>query len=610
MVRFLQSKLQAFALQLRYVPRTLALVWAAAPAWTAAGLALLLIQGLLPLATVYLSRPLVNGLLAAVRAGGSWASLRPVLIVAALVAASAILAELLRSATSWIRTAQAELVQDHITGLIHSKSIEVDLGFYDSPEFYDSLHRARIEASYRPVQLLESLGSLLQNGITLAAMLAVLVPFGAWLPAALLLSTLPALYVVLRQTARQHEWHLRTTADGRRTWYYDWLLTSREAASELRLFSLGSRFESAYRGLRARLRRERIDLAQSQALAELSAGALALAVSGASLVWMAWRAIRGLVTLGDLALFYQAFQQGLRLMRSLLENLGQLYYNSLFLGNLFEFLALDSHIVSPPAPKPAPLTLETGIRFDHVTFRYPGSDRATLLDFSLAIPAGRIVAVVGPNGAGKTTLVKLLCRFYDPDAGRIEMDGADLRCLSLDQLRHSITVLFQEPVRYNASVRENIALGDAQATPCESDIEAAARAAGAGEIVARLPAGYDNLLGKSFLEGAELSAGEWQRIALARAFLRRAPILILDEPTSAMDPWSEADWLDRFRKLAEGRTVLLITHRLTTAMRADLIQVLADGGAHESGSHEDLLAAGGLYAQCWREQTAAGSPSR
>ena len=605
----LSSKLRKAAGQLRYLPRALALVWAAARRWTTAWAALLAVQGLLPLAIVYLTRPLVNRTIAAVKAGGAWESLRPALVVVVAMAAVTLLAEALRTAIGWVRTHQSELVQDHINGLIHRKSVEADLAFYDSPEFYDHLHRARLEASYRPVMLLESLGGLLQNGITLVAMLAVLVPFGLWLPLALFVSTLPALYVALRYTVRQHEWRLRTTADERRTWYYDWLLTSREAASELRLFALGDRFQAAYRSLRARLRGEKLELATGQALAELGAGALAITLTGACMVAMVWRAVRGLLTLGDLALFYQAFQQGLRLMRSLLDNVGQLYYNSLFLGNLFEFLALEPTVLSPPSPQPAPVALRIGIRFQNVTFRYPGSPEPVLRDFTLDIPAGRIVAFVGPNGAGKSTFVKLLCRFYDPGQGRIELDGADLRDLSIEELRRRITVLFQEPVRYSTTVSENVALGDAQGSPGAAEIEAAATAAGADEIAARLPDGYNSLLGKCFNDGAELSTGEWQRVALARAFLRRAPILILDEPTSAMDPWAEAEWIDRFRSLAAGRTAILITHRLTTAMRADFIHVMSGGEIVESGTHAELLSRGGLYAQSWLAQNAVPAPA-
>ncbi len=528
------------------------------------------------------------------------------------MAAAVLTGEILRSMSGWIRTNQAERVQDHIMALVHRKSVEVDLAFYDSADFFDHLHRARAEASYRPTALLDAVASLAQNAITLLAMFAVLLSFGPWIPIALLAGTLPAFWTVLRYAARQHDLRVRTTADERRSWYYDWILTARESAPELRLFGLGEHFRAAYQDLRARLRGERIALARGNAAAELGAGAIGLAVTGASLAWMLWRALRGLVSLGNLAMFYQAFQQGLRLMRSLLDNVGQLYYNSLFLGNLFEFLDLKPVLAASPQPHPTPPALREGIRFDHVTFRYPAagspSDRPTLRDFTLTIPAGRVVAFVGPNGAGKSTFIKLLCRFYDPQQGAISLDGTDLRDFSLDELRSRITVLFQEPVRYNAPVSENIALGDLTRAAAPADVRQAAEAAGAESVIAGLPAGYDSLLGRYFLDGVELSAGEWQRIALARAFYRRAPILILDEPTSAMDPWAEADWLDRFRTLAEGRTSLLITHRFTTAMRADVIHVIADGAVVESGSHEELLSHGGLYAQSWTEQTRSRAP--
>ena len=321
-----------------------------------------------------------------------------------------------------------------------------------------------------------------------------------------------------------------------------------------------------------------------------------------AMTWMIWQALQGRATLGDLALFYQAFHQGQRLMQTLLQNVGQLYANSLFLGNLFEFLALEPKVVDPPHPKPIRHALTEGIRFERVGFRYPGREQFALDDFNLTIPAGQLVALVGPNGAGKSTLVKLLCRFYDPEAGRISFDGIDLRDLALEDLRSRITVLFQTPVHYNATVTENIALGDL-ARRLGAEIQNAARAAGADETIDRLPRGYDQLLGNWFENGIELSVGEWQRIALARAFLRQAPIIALDEPTSAMDPWAEADWLTRLRALAAGRTAIFITHRFTTAMHADIIHVMDSGRIVESGCHQELLARGGRYAQSWATQT-------
>ena len=468
---YIKSRLGRAFGQLPYLARTLRLVWTAARYWTVAWVALLVVQGLLPVAVVYLTRLLVDGFVVAYQQGGAWEPVRHVLILGAAMAAVLLLMEVLRAASSWIRTVQSEILRDYISALIHQKSIAADMAFYELPEFYDHLHRAREEAAYRPISLLENIGSLLQSGITLLAMGVVLIPFGWWMPVALFLSTLPAFYVVLRYTYRLHRWRLRTTADERKTWYYDWLLTTGETAAELRLFALGSYFQNAYQTLRHRLRDERLRLARDQSLAELAAGAAALIITGFAMAWMIWRALRGQVTLGELALFYQAFNLGQQLMRALLESVGQLYANSLFLGNLFEFLALEPKVIDPPEPLPVPLPLQEGIRFRGVRFHYPGSTRAVLDDFDLTIPAGQIAAIVGTNGAGKSTLIKLLCRLYDPNEGSVELDGVDLRELSVEELRRHITVLFQEPVHYSTTVAENIALGDLAAKPSEDEIE-------------------------------------------------------------------------------------------------------------------------------------------
>lgn len=601
------NRLRSAVAQLSYLQQTFHLVWSAARTWTLAWFILLVIQGLLPVVTVYLTRLLVNRLVAVVGIGSSWDSIQPILVPGVLMAGVLLLTEFLRSGSEWIRTAQSELVQDHISALIHKKSVAVDLAFYESSEYYDRLNRARSDASSRSLSLLENSGSLLQNSITLLAMAAVLIPYGAWIPFVLLISTLPAFYVVLRLNRRQHWWWQQTTTDRRWLQYYEMLLTHSAIAAELRLFNLGPHFRSAYQVLRRRLRTERLKLIKDQSLGRLGAGAVALLISGTAMLWMVRQVLVGLMTLGDLALFYQAFNQSQNLMRSLLGNLGQIYNNSLFINNLFEFLRLEPQILDPDEPLPVPL-LQKGIDFQHVTFRYPGSNRDALQDFNLTIPAGQVVAIVGDNGAGKSTLIKLLCRFYDPDAGRIELDGIDIRDLSIAEFRRVITVLFQSPIPYHTTAAQNITLGDLAATPSAAEIQAAARGAGAHELIARLPQGYDTLLGKWFADGAELSGGEWQRVALARAFLRRAQIIVLDEPTSAMDSWAEADWLERFRALANGRTAIVITHRFTLAMRADLIYVMREGQIVESGSHDQLLAQGGLYAQSWTAQIQVSQP--
>ena len=603
----MSSDLRHALARLLYLPRIFGLVWTTSRLYTSSWAILLVIQGLLPAALVFTSRLLVDALVESIGSGTTWDSVRLVLLLAGLMAAILLLTELLNSALEWIRTAQSELVRDRISAMIHEKSAVVDVALYESAEFHDRMERARSDANDRSLALLESAGSVIQNGITLVAMALMLIPYGFWLPPVLLLSTLPALYLVMRFNHRFHQWWRHTTPERRWTRYYDTMLTHSDAAPEVRIFGLDTPFMSAYREIRRRLRTEQLSLVTRQSLHRIFAGSIALLVSGAAMAWMVWRAFLGLVTLGDLVLFYQAFSRGQGLMRTLMSNVGQIYANSIYLGDLFEFLELKSKVTDPVHPVSVPSPLREGIALRQVTFRYPGSEHAALKELDLVLPAGRTVALVGPNGAGKSTLVKLLCRFYDPEFGSIQLDGVDLRELSVAELRRQITVLFQFPLRYHATAAENIALGCVSAKPTLEEVQTAARSAGVHDMITRLPDGYDSLLGKWFANGTDLSGGEWQRMALARAFVRHAPIVILDEPTSFMDSWAEVEWLRRFRTLARGRTALIITHRFTTAMRADEIHLMNNGQIVESGSHDELLARGGLYAQSWEAQTQTGA---
>jgi ATP-binding cassette subfamily B protein len=588
------------ALKLSYLARVFAIVWAAAAPWMVAWGILLIAQGLLPVALVYLTKPLVDGVQAAVGQGSSWQTVQPVLLVAGAIGGVLILTELIKVALEWIGAVQSELVQDHVSDLLHAKATSVDLAFFETPDFHDHMYRARFDASNRPLALLDSTGSLVQNTITVVAMAAVLTSYGAWLPPALLLSTLPAFYAVVRTSRRYHNWWKNTTTERRRAQYLGVVLTDAFYAGEIRFFGLGDYFRKAFLALRERLRVQRLRLLRDQGLARMGAEVVALIVSAGTIAWIVWRALLGLATLGDIALFYQAFQRGQGLMRALLTNIGQIYNNGLFLNNLFEFLDLKTHIAEPANPVVAPARLERGIHFNKVTFRYPGTDRVALKDFSLTVPAGGTVAILGANGAGKTTLIKLLCRFYDPESGSVEIDGIDLRALSLEDLRKMITIMFQLPVRYQDSARLNIGMSNLEGAKNRAKTEAAARSAGAHELIASLPERYETLLGKWFPGGTELSGGEWQRIAMARAYMRKSEIIILDEPTSMMDSWAEAEWYDRFRELARNRTAIIVTHHLAIAMRADVIHVMEHGQIVESGSHQELISMDGLYSKSWR----------
>ena len=585
--------------QVPYIPKTMRLVWRASGVWMVAWLMLLLVQGALPVAVVYMTRHVIDTLAGIAGKGGMGSSIVFPLVMLGLLLLTD---QILLSTSQWVRTIQSNRIQDYMSGLIHVQVMAVDLSFYDSSVYYDRLHRARMDAMTRPLALLDGMGSLCQNAITLAGMAALLFSYSFWIPILLFAGTAPALWAAVRYAGRLNKWRRRNTVEERRCEYYDWLLTMRDAAQELRFFDLGAHYRSAYQQLRARLRNEKERLEKGRLLTEFGAGTLALLTTALAMLWMIFRTIAGKASVGDIVLFYQAFGQGQRLMANLLRNTGEIYQNVLFLENLFELLETKPKLCDPENPLPVP-DLNEELRCENIEFRYPGSERTILQEFNITMKAGEIAAIIGENGEGKSTLIKLLCRFYDPDKGRITVDGRDIRDLSQTEWRGRITVLFQEPVRYHVSASENIAHGDITGNPTQEDIEKAAEASGAFDVIERLPEGFQTILGKWF-GGAELSAGEWQRVALARAFLRRARLIILDEPTSMLDVWSEARWFSRFRTRAAGCTVLIISHRLTTTMQADVIHVMQGGRITESGGHEELLNRHGRYSEAWESRKA------
>ena len=591
--------------QFTCVLRTIQLIWISTRGWSILWLALLVALGTLPVATVTWMKHLVDSLVTGIRAGGNWSAMQPVAWYGGLIIGAALLMELLLSVLEGVRTLQSELLQDYTSARIHQKSVEVDMSFYESPGYYDSLYRARDEAGTRPALLVEHLGAVIQNTISVVILTILIAAYTPWMVLAMVLSALPAFFVVAQYNWQVHQWWRESTAERRWIQYYDQKFTAPAAAAEMRLFGLGPYFQGAYEKLRCALRSQRLKMVRRQGVSRVLAAMAGLAVVGGALSWIGWRTFHGSATLGDLTFFYQAIVGGQSFTRIITSSLSQVYGNSLFLGEFFAFLDLKPEIVSSSDPVTFPVALKHGIEFQNVTFSYPGSERTALNGFDLRVPAGKIVAIVGPNGAGKSTLIKLLCRFYDPTGGRILLDGVDLREFSLGDLRANLSVLFQSPVAYDASVRDNIAVGDVRSSHDQAAIEAAAVSAGIHETISGLPRGYETLLGKSFADGTDLSGGEWQRVAMARAFLRQSPLILLDEPTSFMDSWAELEWFDRLRDLAKGRTTMMITHRFTIAMRADWIQVMKDGQIIECGTHDMLLRRNGFYAQSWRDQVEA-----
>lgn len=603
MWKFLKNRSLSLAGRVRMWRRALRLVWDIVPGLTVGWTVLLVIQGFLPGATVYLTKLTIDSFLAGGEAG--FANYERVVLLLILTGVTLLLTEMLQSVGDWVRTAQAEHFSDYLKNITFAKSAEVDLEFYESPAYHDLMEQARGESQSKPLALLESFGAVVQSSITLLAFTALLFAYGWMIPLLLVVGTLPSLLITFRFDRIYHNWWQKAATDRRWLMYFESMLTNGLAAAEMRLFNLSGRFRRRFMEMRGRLRGEKLAIIKRQFYGKLLANVFALGTFAFAIGWIALRIFYGLATVGDLAVFYQIFSRGQSLMRSFLGGVGRTLNNSLYLKNLFAYLDLRSHVVSPPDPLPVPSQIKHGIRFRSVTFRYPLEERAAIKDFDLFLPAGKVAAIVGVNGAGKSTLIKLLCRFYDVQKGTIEIDGIDIRRFDVAELRRSVSVLFQFPLQFHETVAESIRLGDTAATPAADRVETAARRAGAHDFITGLPNDYQTLLGKWFVSGCELSGGEWQRVALARAYFRQSQMIVLDEPTSFMDSWAEADWFDRFRSLAAGRTGLIITHRFSIAMRADLIYVIDGGRLIESGPHRELVAAAGFYAESWKMQQQA-----
>jgi ATP-binding cassette subfamily B protein len=565
--------------------------------------AIMTAQGLLPLLALYLIKLMVDALAAGLRTPGDSRAFGHVAWLIVLACAVSLLSALLRSIGALASEALAQEVTDHAQQMLHAKSIAVDLEYYESPQYQDTLHRAQQDAPARPTRIVNALVQVFQSGLSLVGIAGLLLFSLHWAYAAILtVAALPGLLVRLRLADQMYRWQRRRTSTERLLQYFHWLLTLHYFAKEVRLFGLGTLFMRRASKVREQLREERFKIATCRSLGDLLAQASAtIAVFGA-LASIAYKTFQGSISLGHLIMYYQAFQRGQDFLREMLGSLAALYENNLFLSNFYEFLDLKSKMAEPSPAMPVARPMQTGIVFDHVSFQYPSGNGKVLEDINLIVRPGEIVALVGENGSGKTTLIKLLCRLYDPTNGKITLDGTDLRQFRRAELQQEFSIIFQDFVQYELTARENIWLGNVDLAPADERILSSSRAAGAHRAIEQLPHGYETVLGKLFEGGEELSTGQWQKVALARAFLRDSQILVLDEPTSALDAKAEYEVFKKFRQLAEGRTAILISHRLSTVRMADCIYVLENGKIVESGTHDELIEYGETYAHLFETQ--------
>jgi ATP-binding cassette subfamily B protein len=597
---------------LKNLPPFMRLVWRTSPSLTLAQAIVRLVRALLPVATLYVGKLIIDEvvrLVAVPEAREPWSqlfgsgALRPLALLLAIEFGLAITSDVLGRLVGLVDTLLSERVGIATSLKLMEHAATLDLEDFEDSEVQDRLERARRQASGRMTLMGQVFGEL-QDLVTIVSFGAGLVVYAPWLMALLAVALVPAFIGEARFNAQAYWLNYARAPERRELDYVRQTAASVDTAKEVKIFGLNPFLLSRYRTLAFSF----FDANKRLALRRAAWGGLLSAVGTVAYyvayAYIVWRTIHGEFSVGDLTFLAGSFRRLHTMMEGLLAGFTQVASQALYLDDLFSFFEIRAEIASPPNPRPFPHPIREGFAFEGVGFRYPGAERWAVRDLDFTLHAGEVLALVGENGAGKTTLVKLLSRLYDPDEGRILLDGHDLREYDLAELRASIGVIFQDFVRFHLTAAENIAVGRIEAREDRHRIEAAAHQSGADEVIAKLPGGYDQVIGKRFRTGIELSGGEWQKIAIARAYMRDAEVLILDEPTAALDARSEFDVFRRFKELSQAKTAVLISHRFSSVRMADRILVLGDGRIEAIGTHEELLTRGGRYAELFELQAA------
>ena len=584
----------------RYSREALGLVWTTDKRLTFILAALTILAGLIPGAIAYIGKLIVDAVVLAVEtdsAADRWTVVKWIAVEAVLVVLMAAIQKALMVSQSLLRA----LLGQRVNVMILEKAQTLELSHFEDSEFYDKMTRARREASSRPLSLVNRTFGLVQSGITLLTYGWLLIQFSWLAVVGLVIAALPAFFIETYFSGaafRLFRWQVPET---RKRNYLEWLLAREDYVKEVKLYGTGDLFLARYREIFEKLYAEDRALTLKRGWWGFLLGALSSLAFYGAYGWIGWSAAMGWITLGGMTMYLMIFKQGQASIASSLTAIGKMYEDNLYLSNLYEFLeepidSNDGSAVTGPIPG-------DGVRFEEVSFTYPGQTTPAIDRINLHLQPGQKLALVGENGSGKTTLIKLLTRLYVPSEGRVLLDGRDLNEWQLDALRQRIGVIFQDFVRYQLKVGENIGVGDVEHIESEEQQQTAAQKGMAHPFIDSLEKGYDTQLGRWFKDGRELSGGQWQKIALSRAFMRKqADILVLDEPTSAMDAEAEAKIFDHFRDVTENQMAILISHRFSTVRMADQIVVLADGKIIERGSHEQLMDRNGKYAHLFAIQ--------
>jgi ATP-binding cassette subfamily B protein len=587
------------------IVRVMGLVWATSPLLTVSLALATLLQSITPAAQVWLAGRLIDEVVAGIAAGGTDPHVHAIVIIAVIQLALLLSSSFLQTVGNISQQLLQERLAIHVQLEIMRHAATLDLADFENAAYYDQLQQAQRESARRPVDMVSGVFGLGRSIVTFATMVALLLGLSPWIAAAALIAPIPAFISGSRYGWWGFQMMRRQSPVRRLMSYLTTLMTTDEYAKEVKLFTAGDYFIDRYERTASSYYEETRQLLVRRYLAGFGWGSLTTLASSGTFLYVALLAVRGQVTLGALTVFTQAAAQVQGAFQGILGGVQGIYENGLYLSTLYDLLERQPKIQAPEHPAPIRHPFRQGIEFRNVTYRYPGRDVPALENVSFTIEPGQTVALVGRNGAGKSTIVKLLGRLYDPDEGQILIDGRDVREYDPVALRREFGVMFQDYAAYQLTAGENIGVGNVDHAEDRLAIASAATRGGADDVIAKLPEGYETTLGKQFEGGHQLSGGEWQKIALARGFMRDAQVLILDEPTAALDAQAEHDLFARIKELTSGKMALYISHRFSTVRMADRILFLENGRLIEQGTHDELMLLGGRYANLFDLQAAS-----